>query len=139
MNIHLSTILLSLIIAVSLQSTGAGDAVKSLICLSDKSCNTTESSSEYMAHLSARWECIRHHGLNFAEKRCNRTTGPLVESYLFCAQKEESLVLCPEIFTNTLTELPPACVSVSTCTNDCRAALVDKLIDQTVPLSKTQL
>ena len=122
------TIFLSLIVTVSFLNTGSGDVIKSLICRSDRNCsNTTESSSEYRTQLSKRLTCINHHSLTFAYRRCNNTVGSFIRSDQLCAQKEGSDSLCSEIFANTLfTKAPSVCDSVSVCTNDCRAALVDK-------------
>ena len=107
--------------AVSSQSNSAIESINinHLIC-NDDVCTTADNSTA--SYLFSYLVCIGQYNTEYSDRRCNFTNLPR-RSYRSCALKEVG-VFCTEIL-NRDSQVPPACdLSVSTCTSDCRAALL---------------
>ena len=118
-------VFLSLAVAASCQSNSIAEAVSHLIC-GDNQCPFADNStaaSLRIDHLNALTICVFEYNTELSLRRCNLTSSR--RSYPFCSLKEEG-VFCTEIFAPNSIVIPPACVNVSLCTSDCRAALVQR-------------
>ena len=73
--------------------------------------------------LNGHWACIYVNDIEHSYELCNLTRPEFFDSSRFCAMKEED-VFCYGLLDSF--ELPSACDRFSTCTIDCRAALVAK-------------
>ena len=90
-----------------------------LVC-SDRQCTPADNSS--VPRILAYIKCVVGHHTDFLSQQCNYQHQ---DEYRFpCALKEDG-TFCSELI-NYHTEIPPACNEVSTCTHDCKAALIAK-------------
>ena len=114
-------IFICMTVAVSSQSSDTGEQIRNLVC-SNNECTPADNSSA--SHLSSYLGCIVHYNSEFAYRSCNFSVPLNVQSYPFCALRENE-VFCSEIL-NAESEIPSACSDTSMCTSECRAALQNK-------------